>query len=152
MKKIEGNLLAKGMKFYIVSSRFNEFLSNKLIDGAVDALTRHGAKDSDITLVKVPGAFEIPSAAAVAADSECDAVICLGVIIRGETPHFNIVAAECAKGIAQVSFRTKKPVVFGIIVADNLEQAIERAGTKQGNKGFDAAVSAIEMANLFRQL
>lgn len=149
MKKIEANLLGKGLKVAIVASRFNEFITGKLIEGAEDALLRHGVDGDDITLYRVPGAFEIPMVAQKLAEKDdLDAVICLGAIIRGATPHFDFVAAEASKGIAQASIHTGKTVVFGIITADTLEQAIDRAGTKSGNKGYDAAVTAIEMANL----
>lgn len=149
MKKIEANLLGKGLKVAIVASRFNEFITGKLIEGAEDALLRHGVDGDDITLYRVPGAFEIPMVAQKLAEKDdVDAVICLGAIIRGATPHFDFVAAEASKGIAQASIHTGKTVVFGIITADTLEQAIDRAGTKSGNKGYDAAVTAIEMANL----
>lgn len=151
IKTLEGNLSAGNLKFAIIESRFNDFVSCKLREGAIDALRRHGARDADIDLVKVPGAFELALAAEKIAD-RYDALICLGAVIRGDTPHFDFVAAETAKGIAHVSLKSGKPVVFGVITADNLEQAIERAGTKRGNKGFDAAVSAIEMANLLKKL
>lgn len=149
MKKVEADLLGKGLKIAIVASRFNEFITGKLIEGAEDALLRHGVDGDDITLYRVPGAFEIPMLAKVIAEKDdVDAVICLGAIIRGATPHFDFVAAEASKGIAQVSINTGKPVAFGVITSDTLEQAIDRAGTKSGNKGFDAAITAIEMANL----
>ena len=148
-KEIIGKLNAEGKKFGIVSSRFNDFISNKLLDGALDALGRHGAKDTDIEIVRVPGSFEIPFAAKVMAESKkYDAVICLGTVIRGATPHFDYIAAEVSKGIATVGLDTGVPTIFGVITTDTIEQAIERAGTKSGNKGFDAAVAAIEMANL----
>lgn len=151
MKKIEANLLGEGLKVAIVASRFNEFITGKLIEGAEDALLRHGVNGDDITLYRVPGAFEIPVLAKKLAEKgEVDAVICLGAIIRGATPHFDFVAAEASKGIAQASINTGKTVVFGIITSDTLEQAIDRAGTKSGNKGYDAAVTAIEMANLMK--
>ena len=151
-KEIIGKLNAEGKKFGIVSSRFNDFISNKLLDGALDALGRHGANDSDIEIVKVPGSFEIPFAAKVMAESKkYDAVICLGTVIRGSTPHFDYIAAEVSKGIAAVGLETGVPTIFGVITTDTIEQAIERAGTKSGNKGFDAAVAAIEMANLKEQ-
>ncbi len=152
MKIIEGKLKADKLKFALVVSRFNDFLTGKLADGAVDTLKRHGADEKDITLVKVPGAYELALAADKAAGGNYDAVVCLGVIIRGDTPHFDLVAAETAKGVAEVSMRRKKPVIFGVVAADNLEQAIERCGTKQGNKGAEAAMAAIEMADLFRNL
>ena len=150
-KTIEGKLVAKGMKFGIIASRFNDFICGRLIDGAVDALTRAGAEEKDIQIYKVPGAFELPlMAKKLAKTARFDAVICLGAVIRGATPHFEYISAEVTKGIAKVGLETGLPVIYGVITADNLEQAIERAGTKMGNKGFDAAVSAIEMANLVR--
>lgn len=149
IKVIEGNLIAKGKNFGIVASRFNEFMTKKLVDGCIDALIRHGAKDSEVELAWVPGSFEIPLFAKKMAQSKkYDAIICLGTIIKGDTPHFDFVANESAKGIAQVSLETGVPAVFGIITADNLEQAIDRAGSKGGNKGADAALTAIEMVNL----
>lgn len=152
-KIIEGNLIAKGKKFGIVVSRFNDFITKELVSGCLDALKRHGAGDNDVTVVWVPGAFEIPVAAQrMAKNKSYDAVICLGTIIRGATPHFDYVAGETSKGIAKVSQDTGVPVIFGIITADTIEQAIERAGTKDGNKGAGAAMSAIEMANLFDSL
>jgi len=152
-KVIEGNLIAKGKKFGIVVSRFNDFITKELVGGCLDALKRHGAGDNDVTGAWVPGAFEIPVAAQrMAKNKSFDAVICLGTIIRGATPHFDYVASETSKGIAKVSQDTGVPVIFGVITADTIEQAIERAGTKDGNKGADAAVSAIEMANLFDSL
>ena len=148
-KVIEGQLIAKGKRFALVASRFNDFITKRLVEGATDALLRHGAKDGDFDIVWVPGAFEIPTiAAALAKSSAYDAIICLGTIIRGSTPHFDYIASEAAKGIAKISLDTGKPVIFGIITADTIEQAIERAGTKDGNKGRDAALSAIEMTNL----
>lgn len=152
MKIVEGKLNAEKLKFALVVSRFNDFLTGKLADGAVDTLRRHGADDKDITLVKVPGAYELALAADKAASGNYSAVLCLGVIIRGDTPHFDLVASETAKGVAEVSMRHKKPVIFGVVAADNLEQAIERCGAKQGNKGSEAAMAAIEMANLFKNL
>lgn len=153
MKIYEGNLLAEGLKFAIVAARFNEFITNKLVSGALDALKRHGTKEEDIELAWVPGAFEIPLAAQKLAQSKrYDAVICLGAVIRGATPHFEYVSAEVSKGIAHISLDTGTPVIFGVLTTDSIEQAVERAGTKAGNKGFDAAVSAIETANLLRQL
>jgi len=152
-KIIEGNLIAKGKKFIVVASRFNDFVTKELISGCLDTLKRHGVSDEDITIAWVPGAFEIPCAAQKMAKSKsCDAVICLGTVIRGSTPHFDYIASEVAKGIAQASKDSGLPVIFGVITADTIEQAIERAGTKDGNKGRDAALSAIEMANLFSQL
>lgn len=150
MKKLEGNLVAKGKKFAIVASRFNEFIVNKLISGAEDALLRHGVDNDNITLVWVPGAFEIPlTAQKLAKSGKFDAVICVGAVIRGATSHYDYVCNEVSKGIASVGLNTEVPVIFGIVTTENIEQAIERAGTKAGNKGFDAAVSAIEMVNLF---
>lgn len=146
---IEANLVAEGKKFAIVVSRFNDFISAKLLDGALDALHRSGAATEDIDVIKVPGAFEIPIIAKkMAAMKRHDALICLGAVIRGATPHFDYVAAEATKGIAQASMETGVPIVFGILTTDTLEQAIERAGTKSGNKGWDAALAAVEMANL----
>jgi 6,7-dimethyl-8-ribityllumazine synthase len=153
IKKIEGMLEAKNKKYVLLVSRFNEFISNKLVDGAIDCLIRHGADEKNISIVWVPGAFEIPMTAVKLAKSDKnDAVICLGAVIRGDTPHFDLVANETAKGIAQVSISTGKPVIFGIITADSIEQAIDRAGTKAGNKGWDAALSAIEMTNLLPKI
>ncbi|MBI5073749.1 MAG: 6,7-dimethyl-8-ribityllumazine synthase [Nitrospirae bacterium] len=153
MKVIQGELQAKGLKFAIIVSRFNDFITGKLLDGAVDALLRHGARDEDIDVVKVPGAFEIPLAAKkVAAKGSYDAVICLGTVIRGATPHFDYVAAEVSKGVASASLDTGVPIAFGVLTTDTIEQAVERAGTKSGNKGFDAAVTAIEMAQVFKKL
>ena len=152
-KLYEGVLLGKGLKFALVVSRFNEFISKKLLEGAQDALLRHGVGEADIEVAWVPGSFEIPLAAKKLAQSKkYDAVICLGAVIRGGTPHFEYIAAEVTKGIAKVSLDAELPVVYGVITAENLEQAIERAGTKAGNKGFDAAVEAIEMANLMRSI
>ncbi len=152
-KLIQGDLAAKGLKFGIVASRFNDFITSKLVDGALDALTRHGAADGDIDIVKVPGSFEIPLAArSLAQSKKYQAVICLGAVIRGATPHFEYVSGEVSKGVASVSLETGLPVIFGVLTTDSIEQAIERAGTKSGNKGWDAALSAIEMANLMRQI
>ncbi|MDD5207766.1 MAG: 6,7-dimethyl-8-ribityllumazine synthase [Elusimicrobiales bacterium] len=152
MKVIEGNLTAGKLKFAIVVSRFNDFITSRLLDGAVDSLKRHGASDGDITVVKTPGAYEIPLVCEKLAAGGYNAIICLGAVIKGETPHFDFVAQETAKGIAAVSMKHKVPVSFGVITAETLEQAIERAGVKHGNKGSEAAVSAIEMANLFKNL
>ncbi|MDO8427122.1 MAG: 6,7-dimethyl-8-ribityllumazine synthase [Deltaproteobacteria bacterium] len=150
-RTVEGDLSAKGLKFAIVVSRFNDFISGRLLEGALDTLIRSGASDNDIDVVKVPGSFEMPVAAKTLVKSGgYDAIICLGCIIRGSTPHFDYVAGEAAKGIAKVSLDAEKPISFGVITADNLEQAIERAGTKSGNKGRDAALTAIEMANLLK--
>jgi 6,7-dimethyl-8-ribityllumazine synthase len=152
-KVVEGNLIAKGKKFALVVSRFNDFISKELVSGCCDTLVRHGVDEKDLTIAWVPGAFEIALAAHKLAKSKAfDAVICLGAVIRGATPHFDYIAAEVAKGIAKVSQDTGLPVVFGVITADTIEQAIERAGTKDGNKGRDAALSAIEMANLFDKI
>jgi len=152
-KIIEGNMIAKGKKFCIVSSRFNDFITKDLVSGCIDTLVRHGAEDRDLMVTWVPGAFEIPLVSLVLAKSKSyDAIICLGTVIRGQTPHFDYIAQEVSKGIAKVSFDTGRPVIFGVITADTIEQAIERAGTKDGNKGRDAALSAIEMANLMGQL
>lgn len=153
MKIIEGELQAKSFKFAIVVSRFNDFITSRLLEGAVDALLRHGAKEDDIEVVKVPGAFEIPLIAKrIAAKGACQAVICLGTVIRGATPHFDYVASEVSKGIAAASLETGVPIAFGIITADTIEQAVERAGTKAGNKGWDAAVTAIEMAQVIKRI
>lgn len=153
VKTITGQLLAKDKKFAIVVSRFNDFISKELLNGCLDTLSRHGAKENQIEVVWVPGCFEIPTVAAKLAKSKnLDALICLGAVIRGATPHFEYIASEAAKGIASVSLNSGVPVAFGIITADTIEQAIERAGTKDGNKGIDAALSAIEMANVMEQL
>lgn len=149
MKTIEGKLVADKVKFGIVVSRFNELLSSRLLEGALDCLRRHGATDDAITVVWTPGAFEIPVVAKrLARRSSFDAIVCLGVVIRGGTPHFEYIAAEAAKGVAKVGLDEEVPVIFGIVTADTIEQAIERAGAKAGNKGWQAALSAIEMANL----
>lgn len=153
MKIIEGKLVSKGYRFAIVVSRFNEFISNKLLGGALDCLKRHEVKEEDIEVIWVPGAFEIPLVAQkVAQDTKIDAVICLGAVIRGSTPHFEYVSAEVSKGIAQVGLKSGKPVIYGILTTDSVEQAIERAGTKSGNKGFAAAASALEMVDLMKEL
>ena len=153
VKTISGQLITKGKKFGIIASRFNDFITNRLLEGCVDTLLRHGAKDSDLSVAWVPGAFEITLLAQrMAKSKKYDAVICLGTVIRGATPHFDYIASEAAKGIAHVSFVTGVPAIFGIITADSIEQAIERAGTKEGNKGRDAALSAIEMANLMDEV
>lgn len=152
-KVIEGKLVSKGKKYGIVVSRFNEFISSKLLGGAVDALTRHGVQDGEITVVWTPGSFETPIAAKRMAESgKYDAVIALGAVIRGATPHFDYVAAEVSKGLAHVALSSGVPVLFGVLTTDTIEQAVERAGTKAGNKGFDSAVAAIEMVNLVEQL
>ncbi|MGE4357215.1 MAG: 6,7-dimethyl-8-ribityllumazine synthase [Candidatus Omnitrophota bacterium] len=153
MKLLKGELIAKDKWFAIVVSLFNEFISQKLLDGCIDTLLRHGVKEEDILVSWVPGAFEIPLVALKLAQSKkFHAVICLGAIIRGDTPHFDYIASEVTKGISQVNLSTGIPAIFGIITADNIEQAVERAGTKEGNKGRDAALSAIEMSNLISQI
>jgi 6,7-dimethyl-8-ribityllumazine synthase len=153
MKIIEGKLQAKDLKFGIVLSRFNDFITSRLLDGAVDGLLRHGAAEKDVEVVRVPGSFEIPLVAKkMAVSGKFDAVICLGTVIRGATPHFDYVAAEVSKGVAAASFETGVPIAFGVITADTIEQAVERAGTKAGNKGWDAAVTAIEMAQVMKQI
>jgi 6,7-dimethyl-8-ribityllumazine synthase len=149
---IEGNLLAQGKRFALIVGRFNDFISERLLSGALDALIRSGAKDEDIDIVKVPGAFEIPLAAKKLAKKNYDAIICLGAVIRGATPHFDYVCAEVSKGIATVSMDAEIPVIFGVITTDSIEQAIERAGTKSGNKGWSSAIAAIEMANLMSEI
>ncbi len=152
-KLFQGVLLGEGLKFGIVIARFNEFITGKLLAGAQDALLRHGVNEEDIDIAWVPGSFEIPLVAQkLAKTKKYDAIICLGAVIRGGTPHFEYIAAEVAKGIAQVGLNSGLPVTFGIITAENLEQAIERAGTKAGNRGFDAAVNALEMANLLKNI
>jgi len=153
MKIIEGKLDASGLKVGIVVSRFNEFITQKLLGGAMDCIKRAGGAEDNITLLWVPGSFEIPSAARRLADSgKFDAVICLGAVIRGATPHFDYVAAEVSKGVAQIALASRIPVIYGVLTTDTIEQAIERAGTKSGNKGFDAALAAIEMASIYAQL
>lgn len=152
-KFYEGHLLGQGLKFGLVLGRFNEFITNKLLSGALDALNRHGVTEQDIEVAWVPGAFEIPLVAGkMAKMAKYDAIICLGAVIRGATPHFDYVAAEVAKGVAKVSLDSGVPTAFGVITAETIEQAIERAGTKAGNKGWDAAVTAIEMANLLKNM
>jgi len=152
-KVTEGKLNAQGLKFALVVSRFNDFICEHLLSGALDVLIRNGAADGDIEVFKVPGAFEIPQVARKAAQSKkFDAVICLGAVIRGATPHFEYIASEVSKGVAMIGLEGDVPVAFGVLTTDNLEQAIERAGTKSGNKGWDAALSAIEMANLYREM
>ena len=152
-KVVEGNLIAKGRKFGIIASRFNDFVTKELVSGCLDTLIRHGADDKDILIAWVPGAFEIPTIAQKLAKSKgYDALICLGTVIRGATPHFDYIAAEVSKGISKVSLDSGMPVIFGVITADTIEQAIERAGTKDGNRGRDAALNAIEMANLTDKL
>lgn len=153
VKRLEGKLNASGFKFGLVVSRFNNFITDKMIEGALDCLGRHGAEMDNQTVAYVPGSLEIPAAARRMADSgNYDAVICVGAVIRGHTPHFDYVAAESAKGVAKLGMDSKIPVIYGIITADTLEQAIERAGTKAGNKGWDAAMAAIEMVNLYRAI
>lgn len=149
VKEISGDVKGDGKKFGIVLSRFNDFIGARLLEGALDCLRRHGAEENGITVVRVPGAFEIPlMAQRLAKSGKCHAVICLGAVIRGATPHFEYVASEVAKGVAQASLATDVPITFGVITADTVEQAVERAGTKAGNKGWDAALAALEMANL----
>jgi len=153
LKTTEGTYLARGFRFALVVSRFNEFITKRLLDGALDCLLRHGAEEGDLHLVRVPGAFELPYAAKrLAASNSYNAIIALGAVIRGATPHFEYVAGEAAKGIASASLETGVPIIFGVITANSIDEAIERAGTKGGNKGFEAALSAIEMASLFAQL
>ncbi len=153
MRNIEGQLNAEGLKFAIIVGRFNNLITEKLLEGAVDCIIRHGGSEENITVIRVPGSFEIPLTAKKAARSgRYDAVICLGAVIRGATPHFEYVASEVTKGIALVSLETEVPVSYGILTTDTLEQAVERAGTKMGNKGFDAALSAIEMVNVLKGL
>jgi 6,7-dimethyl-8-ribityllumazine synthase len=153
MKKFEGNLDAKKLKFGIVVSRYNDFITSKLLDGALDCLHRHRCEDDNINVAWVPGAFEIPSAAKIMAESKkYDAIICLGAVIKGDSSHNQYIASETIKGAAKISLELNIPVAFGVITPDSLEQAIERAGTKRGNKGWEAALSAIEMANLFKEM
>lgn len=153
MKIIQGDLQATGLKFGIVVGRFNDFITGRLLEGAVDALVRHGAKEDDIDIAKVPGAFEIPLVAKkMAAKGAYDAIICLGAVIRGATPHFDYVASEVSKGVASASMESGVPISFGVLTTDTIEQAVERAGTKSGNKGWDSAISAIEMAQLLRKI
>ena len=153
IKTVEGMLSIQNTRFCLVVARFNSFVVESLLEGAVDALKRHGAKDSDITVVRVPGAFEMPLVLEkVAAKGDYDAIVALGAVIRGGTPHFDYVAGECVKGMAQVSLKHGVPIAFGVLTVDTIEQAIERAGTKAGNKGAEAAMSAVEMVNVLRQL
>lgn len=155
MKKIEGILSAEKTRIAIIASRFNSFIVDRLVEGAVDCIVRHGGKEENITLYKVPGAFEIPSLLARIVEKETskyDAVICLGAVIRGSTPHFEYVSAEVSKGVASVALKSPIPVSFGVLTTDSIEQAVERAGTKAGNKGFEAALSVIEMVNLYREM
>lgn len=150
---LEGNLIASGLRFGIVVSRFNELITSKLLGGAIDGLVRHGADEEEITVAWVPGAWEIPLVAGkMAASGNYDAIICVGAVIRGSTPHFDYVASEVSKGVASVSLNSGVPISFGVLTTDSIEQAVERAGTKAGNKGFDSAVTAIEMANLLRKI
>ena len=152
-KIIEGNIRADGLRFGIVVSRFNNFITERLLEGALDALRRNGTKEDAIEIYRTPGSFEIPAVVKrVLERGQYDAIICLGAVIRGATPHFSYISAEVTKGIAQLSLQSAIPIAFGVITADTIEQAIERAGTKVGNKGWDAALSAIEMANLYREL
>ena len=152
-KVYQGDLVGRGLKIGIVVGRFNNFITSKLLDGALDTLVRHGVEDKDIEVAWVPGSFEIPLAAQrMASSKKYDAVICLGAVIRGSTPHFDYIAAEVSKGVASVGLKAELPVIFGVITTDTIEQAIERAGTKAGNKGSDASEAAIEMANLFRSM
>ncbi|MCX7835144.1 MAG: 6,7-dimethyl-8-ribityllumazine synthase [bacterium] len=154
MKTIRGNYYAKGKRFVIIYSRFNELIVNELVNGATDCLTRHGVSDDSITTIQVPGAWEIPLTVAklIQSSNQTDAILCLGAIIRGDTPHFEYVASEVAKGIATLGTQADIPIVYGILTADDLDQAMERAGTKQGNRGWDAALTAIEMVDVFEQL
>lgn len=150
---IEGKMKADGFRFALIVSRFNDFICSRLVEGAMDALMRHGAAEKNVVLIKVPGAFEMPLVAKkLAESSKYDVVICLGAVIRGATPHFDYVAAEVSKGIANVALDSNIPITFGVLTTDTLEQAIERAGSKSGNKGYEAAMAAIEMANLFKEL
>jgi len=152
MKIVEGKLDASGVKIGVIVSRFNSFITTKLLDGAVDAFVRHNGNKEDMTVFMVPGAFEIPMLLSKLVDRDFDGILCLGAVIRGATPHFDFVANETAKGIAQVSLKSKIPVSFGILTTDTIEQAIERAGTKMGNKGFDAMIALLEMINLYRNI
>ena len=153
IQQIEGALGAEGIRFGLVVSRFNDFIGQKLVEGAIDCIVRHGGSADNISIIRCPGAFELPSVARkVALSGKFDAIVTLGAIIRGSTPHFDVIAAEATKGIAQVGMETLIPVSFGVLTTENLEQAIERAGTKAGNKGFDAALAAIEMVNLYKKL
>lgn len=153
MNTIEGNMIGQGSKYALLVARFNSFVVESLVEGAVDALKRHGVNEADIEIIRVPGAFEMPIAAQrIAATKQHDAIVALGAVIRGGTPHFEYVAGECVKGLSQVSLNADIPVAFGVLTVDSIEQAIERAGTKAGNKGAEAALSALEMVNLFNQL
>ena len=149
----EGKISGEGFRFAVIVSRFNDFISSKLVEGAMDALLRHGANDKQVSIIKVPGAFEIPLAAKrLAGGGQYDAIICIGAVMRGATPHFEYIAAEVSKGIASVALESRIPVTFGVLTTDSLEQAIERAGSKSGNKGWDAAMAAMEMVNLFKEI
>uniref|UniRef100_A0A7V0Z6J9 6,7-dimethyl-8-ribityllumazine synthase n=1 Tax=candidate division WOR-3 bacterium TaxID=2052148 RepID=A0A7V0Z6J9_UNCW3 len=152
MKEIKGSLIGTGKKFAIVVSRFNEFISRKLLDGAIDCLLRHSVNEKDIDIYWVPGSFEIPGLAKRLRDKNIDCILCLGAVIRGDTPHFDYIASEVTKGIAQLNLEPGSPVVYGIITADSTDQAIERAGTKMGNKGWDAALTGLELVNLYNQI
>jgi len=153
IKQIEGALGAADARFALVVSRFNDFIGQKLVEGAIDCILRHGGSEENIAIYRCPGAFELPMVAKkVALSGKYDAIVTLGAIIRGSTPHFDVIAAEATKGIAQVALDTGVPIAFGVLTTENIEQAIERAGTKAGNKGFDAAMTAIEMVNLYRQI
>ena len=152
MKEYSANLVSNGKKYAIVVARFNHFITDRLVEGCLDTLKRHEVKDEEIDLVRVPGAFEIPLAAKKLAHKDYDAVICLGAVIRGDTSHYDYVCSEVSKGIANVSLESGKPIIFGVVTTDTIEQAVQRAGTKAGNKGSDAAISAIEMANLLKQI
>jgi 6,7-dimethyl-8-ribityllumazine synthase len=153
MRTLDGQLSAKGLKIALVASRFNSFIVERLVDGALDAIVRSGGSADDVTVARCPGSFEVPQVARRLVEAGgYDAVVCLGCVIRGATPHFDYVAGEAAKGVGQLAMTAKIPVIFGILTTDSIEQAIERAGTKQGNKGFDAALAAIEMASLYGQI
>lgn len=153
MKTIEGNLIAQGLKFAVINGRFNSLITKQLLEGALDGLRRHGVEEENIEMVWAPGAFEIPLVAQKLAESKkYDGVICLGAVIRGNTPHFDYVCAEVSKGVASAGMKTGIPIIFGVLTTDTIEQAVERAGTKAGNKGYDAALTAIEMANLLKQI
>jgi len=152
MKEIKGNLIGKGKRFALVISRFNEFISKRLVDGAIDCLTRHGVNEQDITLYWTPGSYEIPGVARRIRDLKYDCIICLGAVIRGDTPHFDYIASEVTKGIAMLNLEKGIPLVYGIITADTTDQAVERAGTKMGNKGWDAAITGLELADLYAKI
>ena len=152
MKEFSANLVSEGKKYAIVVARFNHFITDRLVEGCIDSLKRHEVKDEEIDIIKVPGAFEIPLAAKLLTKKDYDAIICLGAVIRGETPHFDYVCNEVSKGVASVSLNSNIPVIFGVVTTDTIEQAVQRAGVKSGNKGSEAAISAIEMANLVNEL